>query len=64
LIPSIHCSPLCSIPLLKMTLTDFSIPYSYIYRKHINHIYFPLPFPPAIIFPLTWTCFIFLSFNV
>jgi hypothetical protein len=40
-------------PLLKLTLTGFSVPYSYMYRKYINHI--PPPLPSLFTLPLPLT---------
>jgi hypothetical protein len=40
---SLHYSPFYPSPLLLVTSTGFSVPYLYLYRKHINHIH-PLNF--------------------
>jgi hypothetical protein len=57
LIPSIILSSLT--PLLQMTSTGVIVPYSYMYRKYLNHIHllYPLCFPspsPSISLLSTW----------
>jgi hypothetical protein len=42
LIHPLHWSPSYPTPLLEMTLTGFSVPYSIWYRKNLNHIHPPL----------------------
>jgi hypothetical protein len=55
-------------PLLKMTLTGFSVPCPYMYRKYINIIHPPLhpsfTLPSCYYSPLNMTCFTFLFFIV
>jgi hypothetical protein len=42
-----------------MTLTDFNVPYSYMYRKSTSTIFTLIyPSPPAITLPLTWLFYI------
>jgi hypothetical protein len=45
LVHSLHYCTSCPVPLLMVASTNFSIPYSYLYRKYINHIH-PLYFLP------------------
>jgi hypothetical protein len=52
LVHPFHYSPSSHTPLLKMTLTGFNVPYSYMYRKHFNHIYPLLPSPFAFLLSL------------
>jgi hypothetical protein len=41
LVHPLHYSPSSPNSLLKMTLTGFSVPYSYMYRKYLNYIHPP-----------------------
>jgi hypothetical protein len=64
----LHHSLSSLTPFLTMTLTGFDVPYSYMYRKYLNHIQHPLPslftFPSHYFSTLHMTCCIFLSFIV
>jgi hypothetical protein len=55
-------------PLLKITLTGFSVSYSYRYRKNLSHIYpsvtSSIILPLLLVPPLNMTCFTFLIFIV
>jgi hypothetical protein len=54
LVHLLHYSP-WPLPLLKMTLISFNVPYLYMCRKYINHIH-----PPSLSSSLNITCFTFL----
>jgi hypothetical protein len=64
LVHSLHYSPSSPTPFLKMTLTGFSVPYSYMHGKFLNHIHPHLPSPSCYYPPLNGTCFTFLSFII
>jgi hypothetical protein len=51
LVNSFHYSP-SSFPLLEMTPTGFNVLYSYMHRKHFNHIHPPLNSPLTSALPL------------
>jgi hypothetical protein len=68
LVHPIHYSPFPLTPSLKMNLTGFSIPYSYMSKKYFNHIHPSLPSsfnPLSYNYPsLNMAHFTFLSFII
>jgi hypothetical protein len=66
LVHPLHYSLSSPTPLLKMTSTGFNVPYSYMYRKYLNHIHRPLlssfTFPLLLLPSPCHNLFTFLSF--
>jgi hypothetical protein len=67
MVPQVVLSPPLISPFPEsheMTLTGFSVPYSYMYRKCLNHIHPPLTSPFCCCLHLSMTYFTLLSFIV